>query len=132
MNSKPFAKSLLLGVSLLLASSAFAGDKASVNLFEDVKVNGKTLAPGKYKVEWDGTGSNVQVSIRQGKETIATLPGRIEPTETAPANTGYGTKQQDDGSKSLTSVFFAGKKYTIDLNQQAAAAPATGASSGNQ
>lgn len=136
MNSKHFAKGLLLGASFLLASSAYAGEKtekASVKLYEDVKVNGKTLAAGDYQLTWDGTGSNVQVSIRQGKETIATLPGRIEPSETASANTGYATKQQDDGSKSLTSVFFSGKKYTIDLSQQAAAAPATGASTpGNQ
>jgi hypothetical protein len=128
MNTKHFTKGLLLGTSLFLASAAVAGEKASVKLYEDVKVNGKTLAAGRYDLTWDGTGSNVQVSIRQGKETVATLPAQIETSNSAPVSTGYSTKKEDDGSKSLTNVFFAGKKYTLNLDQQAAAAPAQTAS----
>jgi hypothetical protein len=128
MNSKNITKGLLLGASLLLASAAFAGERASVKLYEDVKLNGKTLAAGQYDLSWEGTGSNVQVSIRQGKETVATLPAQLEPAKSAPASSGYSTKKQGDGSKSLTNVFFAGKKYTINLDQQAAASSAQAAS----
>jgi hypothetical protein len=128
MNTKRYAKGLLFGASLLLASAAFAGEKGTVKLYEDVKVNGKTLAAGNYDLAWEGTGSNVQLSIRQGKETVATLPAQIEASQSAPAGTGYTTKKEDDGSKSLTNVFFAGKKYSLNLDQQAAAAPATSAS----
>ena len=128
MKTKHFAKGLLFGASLLLASAAFAGEKATVKLYEDVKVNGKTLAAGNYDLAWEGTGSNVQLSIRQGKETVATLPAQIEASQSAPAGTGYTTKKEDDGSKSLTNVFFAGKKYSLNLDQQAASAPATSAS----
>ena len=133
MNTRKFAKSLLLGASLFLTSSAIAGEKASVKLYEDVKVNGKTLAPGKYDLSWEGTGSNVQLSIRQGKETIATLPAQVETSKAAPASTGYSTKKEDDGSKSLTNVFFAGKKYALNLDQQAAGAgTAAATTSGNK
>jgi hypothetical protein len=128
MNTKRYAKGLLFGASLLLASAAFAGEKGTVKLYEDVKVNGKTLAAGNYDLAWEGTGSNVQLSIRQGKETVATLPAQIEASQSAPAGTGYTTRKEDDGSKSLTNVFFAGKKYSLNLDQQAAAAPATSAS----
>ena len=64
MNSKHITKGLLFGASLLLAAAAFAGEKASVKVYEDVKVSGKTLTPGDYELTWDGTGSNVQVRIR--------------------------------------------------------------------
>jgi hypothetical protein len=128
MNTKHFSNGLLLGASLLLASVAFAGEKATVKVYEDVKLNGKTLPAGKYDVAWEGTGSNVQVSIRQGKETVATLPAQVEASKSAPASTGYSTKKEGDGSTSITSVFFAGKKYVLNLDQQAAAASATSAS----
>jgi hypothetical protein len=128
MSTKNITKSLLFGASLLLASAAFAGEKATVKLYDDVKLNGKTLAAGSYDLSWEGTGSNVQVNIRQGKETVATLPAQLEPSKSAPVSSGYSTKKEDDGSKSLTNVFFAGKKYTINLDQQAAAAPAQAAS----
>src|SRR6266568_2762087 len=85
MNTKNITKGLLLGASLLLASAAFAGEKATVKVYEDVKVNGKTLPAGKYDLSWEGTGSNVQVNIRQGRETVATLPAQVEASKFAPA-----------------------------------------------
>ncbi len=124
MKMKHFAKGLLFGAALFLTSAAFAGEKASIKLYEDVKVNGKTLAPGNYDLTWEGSGANVQLSIRHGKEIIATVPAQIETSASAPASTGYSTKQADDGSRSLTNVFFSGKKYSLNVDQQAAAAAA--------
>jgi hypothetical protein len=132
MNTKHFTKGLLFSASLLLASAAFAGEKATVKLYEDVKLNGKTLAAGQYSLSWEGTGSNVQLSIQKGKETVATLPAQLESVKSASASTGYSTKKEDDGSKSLTGVFFAGKKYTINLDQQGAGASAQAAAPGNK
>jgi len=77
MKTANFTKSLLVGASLLLASAAFAGEKASVKLYEDVKVNGKTLTAGNYELAWEGSGTNVQVNIRQGKEIVATVAAQV-------------------------------------------------------
>ena len=132
MNTKNIAKGLLFGASLLLASAAFAGEKASVKVFETVKVNGKTIPAGNYEVTWDGTGSNVQVSILKGKETIATLPAQLEASNSAAPSTGYSTRKEGDGSKSITNVFFAGKKYSLNLDQQSAASAQAAATPGNK
>lgn len=132
MNTKTISKGLLLGASLFFASAAFAGEKASVKFYDDVKLNGKTIAAGKYDVELEGTGAQAQVSIRQGKETLATVPATVNPTKVAQASTGYATSRQEDGSLSLTSVVFAGKKYTIQLGQQEAAAPSKSEPAGNR
>jgi hypothetical protein len=131
MNATKISKGLLFGASLLLASAAFAGEKASVNVYETVKLNGKTIPAGNYKVSWEGTGSNVQVSIVKGKETVATVPAQLEATNRAPENSGYSTRQEGDGSKSITTVFFAGKKYTLNLDQQAASAAQPTTTPGN-
>ena len=124
MNIKNISKGLLLGASLFLATSAFAGEKAQVKVYESLKLNGKTIAPGKYDVEWTGSGDNAQLSIRKNGETVATAPAKLTPVANAPAGTGYSTKAEADGSKSLTSVFVAGKKYTLELGAEVAAAPA--------
>ena len=129
MNTKHFTKGLLFGASLLLATAAFAGEKATVKVYENVKVNGAILAPGKYELAWEGNGSTVQLSIRQGSNTVATVPAAVETTKAAPASTGYSTKTEGDGSKSVTSVFFAGKKISLNLDQQAVAASAQAAES---
>jgi hypothetical protein len=127
MNSKNFSKGILLGASLFLATAAFAGEKASVKVYENVKLNGKTLAPGKYDLEWTGTGPDVQLNIRKGNDTVVSAPAKITPVANAPAGSGYSTKADTDGTRSLTSVFIAGKKYTIELGAEVAAAPTKGA-----
>jgi len=132
MNSKHITKGLLFGASVLLATAAFAGEKATVRVYENVKVNGTTLAPGKYEVAWEGTGATVQVSIRQGANTIATIPAAIESAKAAPAGTGYSTKTDGDGSKSVTSLFFAGKKVSLNLDQQAVASAQSAGNQGNK
>lgn len=132
MNTRHFAKGLLFGASLLLASAAFAGEKATVKVYEDVKVNGTTLAPGKYELAWEGTGSAVQVSIRQGNTTVATVPAAVETAKSAPSSSGYSTKTQTDGTKQITSLFFAGKKVSLNLDQQAAASAQSASTAGNK
>lgn len=127
MNISKIAKGTLVAASLLCASAAFAGEKATVKVYEDVKVNGKTLPAGKYELSWEGTGSNVQVNIQKGKEVVATVPAQIETAKRKPENTGYATRRDEDGSKSITSVFFAGKNYRLNLDQQAASASAQAA-----
>jgi len=132
MNTKHFSKGLLFGASLFLASAASAGEKATVKVYENVKVNGTALAPGKYDLAWDGTGSTVQVSIRQGSNTVATVPAAVETAKAAPASTGYSTKTEGDGSKSVTSVFFAGKKIRLNLDQQAVDSAQSAGNQGNK
>jgi hypothetical protein len=132
MNTKHFTKGLLFGASLLLATAAFAGEKATVKVYENVKINGTTLAPGKYEVAWEGTGSTVQVSIRQGANTVVTIPAAVETAKAAPAGSGYSTKTEGDGTKSVTSVFFAGKKISLNLDQRAVASAQSAGNQGNK
>ena len=62
------SKSLMMGLALLLASSAFAATKASLTLQNPATINGTKLKAGEYRLEWDGSGPNVEVSITQGKK----------------------------------------------------------------
>ena len=70
------SKSLVMGLALLLASSAFAGTKGSMTLLSPATINGTNLKPGDYNLEWQGTGSDVQLSIKQGKTVLATVPAK--------------------------------------------------------
>src|SRR6202035_1180163 len=97
----------ILGSALLFSSAAIAGDanKGSLQLYEKVNVEGKALNPGKYTVTWDGSGPNVQVTVLQGKQTVATFPAHL--TEQAARNTedAYGSAAETDGSRTLTAIY---------------------------
>jgi hypothetical protein len=69
----------LVAVALMLPLSAFAANKnrSNVEIPDKVVVNGKQIQPGTYKVEWNGTGPKVEVSILQGHKAIAQAPARL-------------------------------------------------------
>jgi hypothetical protein len=63
----------------LIPSLAFAGPKnsANVELDQPVKVAGTQLAPGQYKLIWEGSGPDITVSFTEGKKTLATAPAKL-------------------------------------------------------
>lgn len=110
-------KTLVLGLALLLASIAFAGSKASLHLNDPVNINGTMLKPGDYKLEWEGSGPNVELSIKQGKTVVARVPARVVDLDTPAANDAFITRRNDN---SLTGVLFQGKKFALQLGEAGA------------
>ncbi|HEY4903502.1 MAG TPA: hypothetical protein VIH89_08530 [Candidatus Sulfotelmatobacter sp.] len=115
MKYATFSKSLVLGAALILASSAFAATKASLSLSNPVVVNGTTLKAGDYKLQWDGSGPDVELSIMQGKTVLAKAPAHVVNLENIAQNSAAVTRKSDDGTSTLAGVRFAGKKFALDL-----------------
>jgi hypothetical protein len=111
------SKSLVLGLALLLASSAFAGTKANLQLSNPVTLNGTTLKPGDYKVQWEGSGPNVEVSILQGKNVVAKVPAHVVELQTASPSDAAVTRKNDSGPNTLAGLRFGGKKIALDLGE---------------
>ena len=113
---------MLFAASLLLPVAAFAGttNKKTLHLFETVTVQGKTLSAGDYRVEWNGSGPNVQLEIVQGRETVATVPAKIVTASGRNEQDGYTLKPSQNGTQELRSIFFTGKDYTLQIQQPGA------------
>jgi len=116
-----------LAGALLLAVGTLAGEanKATLRLQENVTVEGRQLAPGTYKLEWDGAGPDVRVNIVRGKETVATVPARVVEQQARNAQDAYAVTPEADGSKSLTSIYVAGKNFSLQLQGTEAAQHST-------
>jgi hypothetical protein len=111
------SKSLVMGLALLLASSAFAASKGHLTLQSPTSVNGTHLKAGDYKLQWEGTGPEVQVSIMQGKKVLATVPATIVELKSPAQNDSAVVSNNTDGTSSLAGVRFAGKTTALDLSQ---------------
>ena len=63
----------------LIPALTFAGTKNSANLQLDqpVKVAGSQLAPGQYKLTWEGSGPDVTVNFAEGKTIVASAPAKL-------------------------------------------------------
>jgi hypothetical protein len=111
------SKSLVLGLALLLASSAFAASKASLTLQDPTSVNGTKLKAGDYKLEWEGSGPNIEVSIMQGKTVLAKVPAKMVDLSTAAPDNAAVVQKKSDGSRTLAGARFAGKKFALELGE---------------
>jgi hypothetical protein len=113
----------LFGAAFLLASGTFAGDvnKGKLNLEQKVNVEGKTLDAGTYRIEWNGSGPNVQVNIIKGKDTVATFPAQVTESANQNPENAYGSVSAPDGTRSLTAIYIGGKRTILQLDQNAAA-----------
>ncbi|MGC2136266.1 MAG: hypothetical protein WA627_00735, partial [Candidatus Sulfotelmatobacter sp.] len=111
------SKSLVLGLALLLASSAFAGTKGSLQISNPVNVNGTTLKPGDYKVQWEGAGPNVELSILHGKNVVAKVPARVVELQTPAPSDAAVTRANDSGPSTLAGLRFEGKKFALELGE---------------
>ena len=109
------SKSLVMGLALLLASSAFAATKASLTLQSPATINGAKLKPGDYKLQWEGSGPNVEVSIMQGKTVLAKVPGKVVDLSSPASNNAAVMQHHGDGSATLAGARFEGKKFALEL-----------------
>jgi hypothetical protein len=121
---KTWKISALLGVALL-ATAAFAANKASVQFSDPVAVGGKALAAGNYTVTWEGNGPNVDVSIAHGKEVVAKTSARLLDLPKASNRNALVTKSNPDGTRSLTQIQLEGKKFALELGESTSQADAS-------
>ena len=114
MKLNNLAKAAVLGLGVLLASSAFASNKGSLQVRETVEVNGQQLPAGDYQVRWDGTGSDVEVSFMQGKKEVAKTSAKVVALD---KHYGYDSAvvEHEGGKAAISEVRFAGKKYALAI-----------------
>jgi HAMP domain-containing protein len=113
----------LLGLALLLATSAFAANKGSLQVSSPVSVAGKQLAAGDYTVKWEGAGPSVEVSIMQGKNTLAKVPAKVVALDNPSSYDSAVVNTNGDGSR------FSGKKFALEISGESSGA--MGGSSSN-
>jgi hypothetical protein len=94
---------LVLSVSL----GAFAANKneGKFTLSDPVQLGSTELRAGDYKATWEGTGSDVQVKILQGKNVVATVPAKLEDRTSKQSSVAISNS---NGVRTLQEVDFGG------------------------
>jgi hypothetical protein len=101
-------------VTLSMSLGAFAKDKneGKFRLSNSVQVGSTELKPGDYKATWEGTGSDVQVKILQGKNVVATTSAKLveksasqDSVTVGNANSSRALQEIDFGSLRKALVF---------------------------
>jgi hypothetical protein len=108
------AKTMVLGLALLLATGAFASNKTTLHFDESVDVSGQQLPAGDYQVRWTGTGSNLELSFMQGKREVAKTTAKMIDLD-SPSQSDAAVIDHASGKAAVSQIRFAGKKSAISL-----------------
>ena len=96
---------------------AFGAPKnsAKFTLEQPVTVAGTQLAPGEYKLTWDGSGPDVTVSFAEGKKVVATASAQLVNKGNVPE--AIETKNSGDNTTLLKAIDL--NKVTIEFESAA-------------
>ena len=110
---------LLSMIALLSTVSALARDKNqhSVHISDSVQVGGTQLKPGNYKLEWQGTGPEVQVNFVRDGKTVATAPGTLKTNDPHVTQDDMVTNTTSRNTKTLKEIDFSHNKESLVFEQ---------------
>ena len=115
MKSNTVAKTLVLGLAVLLATGAFASNKGSFHIEESIVLNGQAIPAGDYTVRWDGAGPDVQVSVMRGKKEVAKTSAKVVELDNK-ASADAIVLSNGSGTPAVSQFRFAGKKTALDVS----------------
>ena len=121
MKLNNLAKTVVLGLAVLVATGAYASNKGSIHVDEAVQVNGQELPAGDYSVRWQGAGPDVQVSFMRGSKEVIKPTAKLVDLEKAASDDAIVT-QQGSGEPSVSQVRFGGKKTALAIGSAERAA----------
>jgi hypothetical protein len=110
---------LLSMLALLSSVSALARDKNqhSVQIPDYVQVGGAQLKPGNYRVEWQGTGPEIQVNFVRDGKTVATVPGTLKTNDAQVRQDDIVTATTSANTKTLKEIDFGRNKESLVFEQ---------------
>jgi hypothetical protein len=121
-----FVNGVLLTAVVLLAGSAFAASKGSMELLKPATVAGTQLPAGNYTVQWDGQGDQVQLQIFKGKKAITSASAHVVKLEHPLPENSVVVTPNTDGSRSISRINFGKKDFALELSDEGAGSGASG------
>jgi len=127
MKLNTLAKTVVLGLAVLLATGAFAStNKGSLHIEQAVQINGQQIPAGDYSVRWEGSGTNVELSVMQGRKEIAKVSAKVVQLSEA-ANGDQVVLSNTNGTPAVSQLRFNGKKTALDIGSSDQASMSEGA-----
>jgi hypothetical protein len=106
-----------MALALMLSAGASAATiSKTVTLENASQVGSTTLKPGDYKVTFDSSSANPQVTFLKGKQTVATVPAQIKDLGSKSNSTSLVWNTQGS-TPVLQEIHFGGSTQAVVLEE---------------
>jgi hypothetical protein len=80
---------------------------------------GETQLPaGDYTVQWEGTGPDLELTIKRDRKVKATVPATLVPENSAFDQNATIIHVESDGSRKLIAIQPSGKRFMLQIEPQ--------------
>ena len=110
---------LLFILAFMSSTGAFAKDsnRHSVVIPDSVQVGSTQLKPGKYDVQWQGTGPEIQVSFVHDGKIVATVPETLKTNDPTVTEDDIVTDTTNANARTLKKIDFSHNKESLVFEQ---------------
>jgi hypothetical protein len=110
---------LLFILAFMSSTGTFAkvNNRHSVEIPDSVQVGGTQLKPGKYDVQWQGSGPEIQVSFLHDGKIVATVPGTLKTNDPQVTEDDIVTDTTSGNAKTLKEIDFSHNKESVVFEQ---------------
>src|SRR5579862_5884490 len=106
--------------TLLLPGVSFAKtpDHGTMRIDQAVEIGSTQLQPGTYKVEWNGTGPDVHVTIMQHNQTLVSTTAQLKTNDNAASQDAVITMPapNNNSEKEISEIDFSKHKEALIFN----------------
>jgi hypothetical protein len=111
---------MLVSFAMFFATTAFAANKGHLQVPSATMVGETQLPAGEYTVQWEGTGPDVELKIKQDNKVKIIVPARVMPLDRPFRTDAMLLDTEGDGSRKLREIRFSGKKFCLQIEPQSA------------
>jgi hypothetical protein len=113
---------MVMGSAVLLAANAFAANKGALHVSSPETVAGERLTAGDYTIRWEGAGPSVQLKIMRREKVVVAVPAKLVALNSASPSNSVILQIDGNGSRTLSQIFFSGKRFALQVEEVATTA----------
>ncbi|HLK32498.1 MAG TPA: hypothetical protein VKT29_05370 [Terriglobales bacterium] len=110
---------MVLPLASLASTKNSTEQKKNISLLDTVELAGKTLSPGQYKVEWNGTGPMVHVKFLKNGKTVLTAPAEVAQLQQKAPYSAVVENTKKNGTKTLREIEWNNQREALIFGPQA-------------
>jgi hypothetical protein len=85
-------------------------------------VAGERLTAGDYTISWEGAGPSVQLKIMRREKVVVAVPAKLVALNSASPSNSVILQIDGNGSRTLSQIFFSGKRFALQVEEVATTA----------
>ena len=110
---------MVFPLASLAADHSASEQKKNVDITDQVVLAGKSLPPGRYKVEWQGNGPAVNVSFLKSGKTVLTTPATVAHLQEKAPYDAVVENTNTKGAKTIREIEWNNQREALMFGAQA-------------